>query len=101
MVSQKKKIADSELLLENITAKLTAERNIKLIWDFRGPDAKKIAAHYLIHLDEFIEREKLANHKTGIEHVNDSYTITYMTLSESGMILVRDALKPHRGEYAD
>jgi len=80
---------------------LTTERNIKLIWDFRGPDAKKIAEHYLIHLDEFIVREKLENHKTGIEHVNDSYVIAYMTLSEKGMILVRDSLKPHRGEYID
>lgn len=80
---------------------MTAERKIKLSWDFRGPDAKKIAEHYLIHLDEFIVREKLGDHETGIEHVNDSYTITYIILLESSMILVRDALKPHRGEYVD
>ena len=80
---------------------MTSERKIKLIWDFRGSDAKKIAEHYLIHLDEFIIREKLIDHKTGIENINNEYSIAFMILSESGMILVRDALKPHRGEYVD
>ncbi len=78
---------------------MKSERKIKLIWDFRGSDAKKIAEHYLIHLDEFIIREKLINHKTGVENINDDYSIAFMTLSEGGMLLVRDALKPHRGEY--
>ncbi len=80
---------------------MTSERKIKLIWDFQGSDAKKIAEHYLIHLEEFIIREKLINHETGIEHINNSYFIAYMSLSESGMIVVRDALKPHRGEYVE
>lgn len=80
---------------------MTGERKIKLIWDFRGSDAEKIAAHYLIHLDEFIIREKLNDYKTGIENINGNHSIAFMTLSESGMILVRDTLKPNRGEYVN
>ena len=28
---------------------------LKLIWDFRGPDAKHIAEHHAIHLREYVE----------------------------------------------
>ena len=35
------------------------ERQIKLIWDFRGPDALKTAEHQEIHLKEFIVIEQL------------------------------------------
>ena len=29
-------------------------RKLKLIWDFKGPDSEKTAAHHLIHLDEYV-----------------------------------------------
>ena len=32
---------------------------IKLIWNFRGPDAAKIAEHHEIHLKEYIQIEKI------------------------------------------
>ena len=37
-------------------------RNLKLIWDFKGPDALKIAQHHEIHLKEYIELKKDSNH---------------------------------------
>ena len=33
-------------------------RNLKLIWDFRGPEALRIAQHHEIHLKEYIQQEK-------------------------------------------
>ena len=32
---------------------------IKLIWDFRGPEALEIAKHHVIHLEEFAKKEDL------------------------------------------
>ncbi|AWG25409.1 hypothetical protein [Flavobacterium kingsejongi] len=73
-------------------------RQIKLIWDFRGPAAAKTAEHHEIHLKEFIAIEKLPLNITGHEVLNDMYAIAYMVVTDAEMIPVRDALKPHRGE---
>ena len=74
------------------------ERKIKLIWDFRGPDASAIAKHHEIHLKEFIDREGLGLNITGHQDLSDLYSIAFMVVEESGMIAIRDALLPHRGE---
>ncbi len=71
---------------------------IKLLWDFRGKDAQPIAEHHRIHLEEFIKKESLTLSETGVHKVNDAYSIAYMMVSEEQMLIVRDALKPHRGE---
>ncbi|WP_339887783.1 hypothetical protein [uncultured Flavobacterium sp.] len=73
-------------------------RKIKLIWDFRGEVAAKTAEHHEIHLKEFIEAEKLELNITGFEILNEMYAIAFMVVEEKDMIMVRDALKPHRGE---
>lgn len=74
------------------------ERQIKLIWDFRGPAASKTAAHHEIHLKEFIEKENAAVLTTGIRDLNDMHSITYIVVHEWDMVTLRDTLKPHRGE---
>ena len=76
----------------------TMSRNIKLIWDFRGSTAAKIAEHHEVHLKEYIAAEKLALNITGFDILNDMYAIAFMVVAEENMIQVRDALKPHRGE---
>lgn len=73
-------------------------RNIKLIWDFRGLDAVKIAEHHEIHLKEYISIEKLPVDITGFEIINEIYAIAFIVVKEENMIQMRDALKPHRGE---
>ncbi len=73
-------------------------KKIKLIWDFRGPDALKIAEHHEIHLKEYISIEQLPLNITGFEPINEMYAIAFMVVNEENMIMVRDALKPHRGE---
>ena len=73
-------------------------RKIKLIWDFRGPASAKTAEHHEIHLKEYIALEKLPLNITGFETVNEMYAIAFMVVTDNEMILVRDALKPHRGE---
>ncbi|BDD03486.1 hypothetical protein [Aureibacter tunicatorum] len=71
---------------------------IKLIWDFRGMAAKGTALHHRIHLEEFAIKEGIRNHKTGVENINDMYSIAYICVEEDQMPIVRDALRPHRGE---
>lgn len=73
-------------------------RKIKLIWDFRGTAAAKTAEHHEIHLKEFIVAEKLQLNITGFEIYNEMYAIAFMVVTDENMIVVRDALKPHRGE---
>lgn len=75
------------------------ERNIKLIWDFRGPDASRTAEHFRIHLSEAQAGQE--TRKMGVQHVNDLHSLVYMIVPESEMRPVRDRLKPHRGEVAE
>lgn len=74
------------------------EELIKLIWDFRGPEALKTAEHHEIHLKEFIAIEKLPITITGFDALNTHHAIAYMVVTRSQMMMVRDQLKPHRGE---
>ncbi|WP_188374124.1 hypothetical protein [Winogradskyella haliclonae] len=77
-------------------------RKLKLIWDFRGPTAKKTAEHHLIHLKEYIEIEKLNISITGIEDLSNMHSLAYLVVDEASMKPIRDALKPHRGQvYQD
>lgn len=74
-------------------------RQLKLIWDFRGPDGRKIAEHHEIHLKEYIQINQLKVYKTGVEELSDRHAIAFMVIDETDMKPVRDRLKPHRGTY--
>lgn len=74
------------------------EGKIKLIWDFRGPDAGRIAEHHEIHLKEYINRYNLKLKITGIENLNKNHTLAYMVIYESELQSIKDALRPHRGQ---
>lgn len=73
-------------------------RKLKLIWDFRGPNALKTAEHHEIHLKDYIAIRKLNITITGIEELNNMHTIAFLVVNESDMKPIRDALKPHRGQ---
>ena len=73
-------------------------RQLKLIWDFRGPHALKTAEHHEVHLKEYIKNENLDISITGFSPINDMHAIAYLVINELEMKPVRDALKPHRGQ---
>lgn len=73
-------------------------RKLKLIWDFHGPDAHKIAEHHEIHLKQYIQLEQLDISITGIEDIHDLHSIAFLVVNEADMKPIRDALKPHRGQ---
>jgi hypothetical protein len=71
---------------------------IKLIWDFHGPDAEKIATHHQIHLNQFAEIELLEKPLSGVEVLSEMHVIAFLVVDKNAMIPVRNALKPHRGQ---
>lgn len=73
-------------------------RKLKLIWDFRGPDALKIAEHHEIHLKEYITIQNTNLNITGFEQLNEFHSIAFMVVNDNEMKPIRDALKPHRGQ---
>ena len=73
-------------------------RKIKLLWDFRGPDAEETAKHHTIHLKEFATIENLTFHEIDIQEKNPMLFAAFITVNEADMKIYRDALKPHRGE---
>lgn len=77
------------------------DRKIKLLWDFRGPDAKETAKHHTIHLKEFAVIEKLNYYEIDIQEKNPMLFSAFITVNENEMKIYRDALKPHRGEITN
>ncbi|MCB0463061.1 MAG: hypothetical protein R2816_02960 [Flavobacteriaceae bacterium] len=73
-------------------------RNLKLIWDFKGPDALITAQHHEIHLKQYIEREKAPVTITGVETLNEMHSIAFLVVREDNMKPIRDAIKPHRAQ---
>lgn len=74
-------------------------KKLKLIWDFYGEDAAKIAEHHQVHLTEFIIREKLPLKITGTQTFAPQHAVAFLVVYENEMIRVRDLLRPHRGEW--
>lgn len=71
-------------------------RDIKLIWDFRGPQALPTATHHEIHLKDFIQSKAPQFAITGVEALNDMHAIAFWVIPESEIMTYRDILKPHR-----
>jgi hypothetical protein len=73
-------------------------RKLKLIWDFRGPAAQKIAEHHEIHLKDYNKTISAKVYKTGVERLHELHSIAFMVIDEVDMKPIRDVLKPHRGQ---
>ncbi|WP_340203352.1 hypothetical protein [Ascidiimonas sp. W6] len=71
---------------------------IKLIWDFRGPNAKNTAKHHLAHLEDYFKIEKIHHEHLEQKLLNDMHAIACVVVNEPDVRTVRDALKPHRGQ---
>lgn len=74
------------------------ERQIKLIWDFKGPAGEKTAEHHVIHLKEYVAIEQLPISIIDYTVLAPEHTIAYMVVYDEQMRQLRDILKPHRGE---
>lgn len=71
---------------------------VKLIWDFRGPNAAPIAKHHVIHLEDFAHAQNLQNYFCEVEAVSEMHYMAIMVVETSYMNELRERLKPHRGQ---
>ncbi|NGX85103.1 hypothetical protein [Aequorivita sp. KMM 9714] len=74
---------------------------VKLIWDFRGPNAEHTAKHHTIHLSEFAQMENINNPIIGQEELSKMHHTAYMVVDKDLMNSLRETLKPTRGQYYD
>ena len=70
---------------------------VKMIWDFRGPNALKIAEHHEKHLKEYLDLNNLIVELTGFEALTEVHAVAFMVVEETEVNALRAALKPHRG----
>lgn len=75
-------------------------REITLIWDFHGGDAKGMAEHHVRHLNEFMTREGLESIRSFTQSNADFHFMACLSVHEKDVFVVRDALKPHRAVVA-
>jgi len=71
---------------------------VKLIWDFRGPNAREIAEHHVVHLKEFANAEKLDNPLYGTQQVSSMHHLAFMVINQDMVDDLRKRLKPNRGQ---
>ena len=71
---------------------------VKLIWDFRGPNASHIAVHHAKHLKEFADSEEIKNYISGNEQLTDMHYIAFLVVEKHLMNDLRERLKPNRGQ---
>lgn len=74
---------------------------VKLIWDFRGPNAGHIAAHHAKHLAEFAKAENLREPIIGQEEITSMHKIAFLVVDKILMNTLRETLKPTRGQMYD
>jgi hypothetical protein len=71
--------------------------DIRLIWDFWGDSAAETAAHHLTHLEYYLQ-------KTGISFIGGTTASTndhhsaWIKIEEQHLTLIKQQLRPHRGE---
>lgn len=75
-----------------------ADRQIKLIWDFRGVSARNTAKHHEIHLKEYVLAHNMTLNITGCTEIHNMHSIAFLVVNESEMMTVRDTLRPHRAK---
>jgi hypothetical protein len=72
-------------------------KKIKMVWQFSGSDALKMADHHLIHLNEYIHRENVHVIDKGTVLVNDFSAISFIIIDNYFVQKLRVDLKPHKG----
>ena len=73
------------------------ENKIKLVWQFSGMDALKIADHHLVHLNEYLQRECMVVIDRGTELINEFSAISFIIVNNPSVEKLRIDLKPHKG----
>ena len=74
-------------------------KQLKLIWDFYGPDAQRTAEHHVHHLKEYVNMNQLNHDICEVEKQEELHWRAFIVVDEIEMEKVRDDLLPHRGAW--
>ena len=82
-----------------------SEQKIRLKWDFRGPEAKQTAKHFLTHLIEFLHKENLSRYNKesyqGVEQASSNLCSVFLIIESKELTFFKEHLKPHRAFYEE
>lgn len=70
---------------------------LRFHWDLFGPDAQPTAEHFLRHVEEFCDRENIADRRTWTTAF-PARVVATLECDEAHLKLVRDRLRPKRAE---
>ncbi|NER16332.1 hypothetical protein [Spongiivirga citrea] len=73
-------------------------KKVKMIWDFRGPAAMQTAKHHEIHLIKYLQQKTIEHHLLKIHELSEFKTEVWLVTDESFVNIIRQDLKPHRGQ---
>ncbi len=76
-------------------------KQLKVIWDFRGPASQRTAEHFVIHLEEYLKGNTLKSHGHGSEIRSDMIAIAFLIIGTEDLEQVKNELKPHRAEWVE
>ena len=71
------------------------ERGVTYLWDFFGPNAEGTAAHFEVHLREFLEKNGITGCETGTESEGDGHRATRCAAPAANE-MIEKALRPRR-----
>ena len=71
-------------------------KKVKLTWNFSGNDSKKIADHFLIHLNEYIKHNDIIFFDMSVHILNEFSSTAYIIINQENLIKIRDDLRPHQ-----
>ena len=72
---------------------------IKFVWDYYGIDSKKTAKHSLVHLEDFLKKNKINIYSKGIENQSDNHYYSFVILNISHLKFIKEKLAPNRAFY--
>jgi len=84
--------------LQKTELQLQPMSKVKMIWDFKGPNAEAIAKHHVVHLNEFILSEAIEDAFAESLKLTEMYTQAFLVVPERYTHELRKRLKPHRGQ---
>ncbi len=67
-----------------------------LLWDFFGPRALPTAEHFLVHLVEFLSKNKIAHTDAQVTQESALHFVTFCTLNSADAAKVAATLRPKR-----
>lgn len=72
------------------------DKQLRLLWDYRGPNAQGIAEHFVNHLKSYAQRHELDEPPMGVLENRPGWWSAYLEAPEADFPELKKHLKPHR-----